>query len=505
MAEPSPAPAPAAPLRIALDPGLRAAYGPELAWTWRLLFTTLGRTWVEVSVGEECDIAYLAPDAATLPQAAIEVRAKPELWRQRDQLTLHSVEEREGWSMLSFADVGGSGGGVTRSDGVVVIDHDLAFDVFWLGTACAERGWPRNEHGHPQPQGALLDQGLFPQALASRLAAHLERELLGVGLAAGIPRWPGGKQAAACFTHDVDYPEVVRWLEPARVLARRGLGGVKPALQVLAGRRSTWHFESWTRMEQRWAGNSAFYFVPRKGSLREYATGTPDPFYDVTTPRFRELFRRLDGNGTEVGLHASYHAHASAERFQREKERLERAAGVEVVGNRHHYLHLDPSHPEETLLLHEQLGFEYDTTLGHDQQLGWRNGLSHPFFPFHARLRRQLDTLQLPFAWMDQQLLLYGSADPGEAEDRLRDLVSTAAGQGGCLVANIHEYTFDRELFPGWSDTYEALLRQIAQRGDFWIETPRRVAEHWRARASAIAAASRGLQNGPATPLPVRA
>lgn len=503
MAEASSAPASTPPLRIALDPGLRAACGPELAWTWRLLLTTLGRPWIEVSAGEECEIAHLAPNAASRPRAAIEVRADPELWQRRDQLTLRGVDEEEGWSKLSFAGAGESGGGVTRGEGRVVIEHDLAFDVFWLGTARAEGGWPRNEHGHPQPQGALLEQGLFPQALASRLAARLERELLALGLAEGVPRWPGGKRAAACLTHDVDYPEAVRWLEPIRVLARRRQQGVKPALEVMTGRRSTWHFESWTRMEQRWGGSSAFYFVARKGSLREYATGTPDSFYDVTRPRFRELFRRLEAEGAEIGLHASYHAFDSAERFQREKERLERAAGVEVVGNRHHYLHLDPGQPEETLLLHEQLGFEYDTTLGHDRQLGWRNGLSHPFFPFHARLRRQLDTLQLPFAWMDQQLLLYGSANPGEAEDRLRDLAATAAEQGGCLVANIHEYTFDRELFPGWSDTYEALLRQIAERGDFWVQTPRRVAEHWRARASEIAAASRGLEDGPATPLPL--
>jgi hypothetical protein len=252
-------------------------------------------------------------------------------------------------------------------------------------------------------------------------------------------------------------------------------------------------------MEARYGARSAFYFVARKGSLREYASGTPDPFYDVTSPRFREAFRALREGGAEVGLHASYLAFESEERFAMERERLERAAAAPVRGNRHHYLHLDPRRPEDTLLLHERLGFAYDSTLGHDQYLGWRNGLALPFFPFHQGQRRQLKTLQLPFAWMDQQLLQYGDLNPGDPAELLRGLVSTTAEQGGCLVANIHDYTFDPELFPGWSRTYEELLAELSDRGDFWVETPGAVAEHWRSRAGEIEAASSGLEDGYST------
>lgn len=478
-------------LRIALDPDIRAAHGPELTWAWRLLLTAMGRRWNEVPIGEECDVAHCLAAAPEPPGAALTIRADPGRWQRCGDLDLRGVEEREGWSMLDFAGEptpdGGGGTGASR------LDHDIVFDLFWLASGVAEAGWPRNEHGHPQPRGPLLEQGLFPRALASRVIARFDRALRERGLPEGEPRWPGGKRAAACLTHDVDYPEVVRWLEPARVLARRGRRGVRPALDVLRGRRHTWHFDSWVEMEGRYGARSAFYFVPRKGSLLEYARDTPDPFYDVTTPRFGDALRGLDAAGAEVGIHASYRAYEDESRFSLEMEGLERAVGAPVVGNRHHYLHLDPQRPQDTLLLHEKIGLDYDTTLGHDQHLGWRNSLAMPFFPFHKGLRRELRTLQLPFAWMDQQLFLYGELNPGDPAERLSGLVGTAAEQGGCLVVNIHEYTFDEELFPGWSRTYEDLIAEIAARGDFWIETPRAVAAHWRARAESIRAASNGL------------
>lgn len=481
------------PLRIALDPELRSQRGPELTWTWRLLLSCVGRPWVEVPVGEECDIAHLAPGAASAHPAAILVRADPARWRDPGAQTLLGASGVDGWDVLEFAGAGGGPFQGGEAEARLVVGHDLAFDAYWLATAQAEASWPRNAHGHPQPEGALLDRGLFGKALVSQIASRLDRALIGLGFPEGAPRWPQGKRAAACLTHDVDYPEVVRWLEPLRVLRRRGRQGIRPALEVLRGRRTTWQFDSWVRMEERYGARSAFYFVARKGSLREYATGTPDSFYDVTTPRFREAFDLLGEVGAEVGLHASYLAFEDGERFAMERERLERAARQPVVGNRHHYLHLDPDRPEDTLLLHEKLGFAYDTTLGHDRHLGWRNGLSHPFFPFHQGQRRQLGTLQLPFAWMDQQLFQYGDLNPGDPDELLRELVTTAAEQSGCLVVNIHDYTFDPELFPDWSGTYERLLAELSDRGDFWIETPRAVAEHWRSRIGEIEAASSGL------------
>jgi hypothetical protein len=484
------------PIRIALDPGLRARHGPELGWAWRTVLTGIGRSWEEVGPGQPCDIAHVRPGTAA-PEAVLQIRADPERWDASVPRVLDSVHARGGLDCLAFAGEPRPGGVIGLEGGRTILDHDAIFDFFWLATAQAEDAWARNRHGHPQPAGAVVRDGLLPLALASEAACTLDVFLLAAGMAPGMARWPDRRRAAVCLSHDVDYPEVIRWLEPARVLRRQGSAGLRAALDVAAGRRSTWQFGAWLELEERFGARSAFYFCARKGSLRQYATSTPDPFYDVTSPRFGRLLRHLASEGAEVGLHASYRAWESAERFGEEKARLETAAGRTLAGNRHHYLHLDPVHPEETLLMHERLGLEYDSTLAHDMSVGWRNGISWPFAPFHRRLRRAVGTLQLPMAWMDQQVLRERDCPPGEARARLAGLVGRTRRQGGCLVANIHEYVYDDALFPGWSSAYAGLLEDLSAAGDFWFATPVEVARHWRARSQAIERASCGLGSEP--------
>jgi hypothetical protein len=379
----------------------------------------------------------------------------------------------------------------------VICHRDLIFDVFWLVTGQEERYWPKDKHGFYDLTGTVtLREQVLQQALASQIGLWLEKKLLDLGYPPPMPRWPHGKQAAAAVGHDVDYPEVKRWLEPLRIVLRRGWQGVSPALAVLAGRRSHWQFSAWVEMERRLQTRSAFYFVPRRGSLLDYATGTPDPFYDVTSERFQNLFRYLTEEGWEVGLHASYLAYQSREKFAAEKRQLEEASGRPVVGNRHHYWHLNPNDVEETLLIHEQIGLKYDASLIHNDYMGWRRGMSQPFFPFHQAQRRALKTLQIPTAWMDDQLFGLRAHNPGDRLAVLRALVSRTAEQRGCLLIDVHDYVFDDALFPGWAQTYHHLWEHLLEREDFWIGTPAQIAEFWTARHVALVQASRGLGEG---------
>jgi hypothetical protein len=246
-------------------------------------------------------------------------------------------------------------------------------------------------------------------------------------------------------------------------------------------------------MEEDLRTRSAFYFVPRQGSLLEYAAGVPDSFYNIRSPKFKTLFKYLADEGYEIGLHASYGACESLERFAAEKQALEESCGQRVFGNRHHYWHLNPSDPESTLMLHEQIGLKYDTSLAHERYVGWRRGLSWPFFPFHQKEQRELRTLQIPTAWMDDQLFGHRVDNPGDRAAVLRALADTVARQGGCLHIDVHDYVFDDVLFPGWARAYRELWQYVTARSDFWIDTPNRISDYWRQRHRSIVAASRGL------------
>jgi hypothetical protein len=483
-------------LRIAVDPRLDERHGPEIHWAWRQMLTGIGWTWEAVSPDTACEVAFVV-DPAHAPAAGLCIQANPEAWAQPASRRWQSVAHDHSLAHPVFEGEDATPCPIRRDGEQIICERDLLFDVFWLATGQHERHLPQDRHGFFTLDGAAASSRQAQhQALATQIGVWLEEILRQQGCPPPLPPWPDGRRAAACAGHDVDYPEVIRWLEPLRILMRQGWKGLGPALEVGVGRRNHWSFANWIALERHLHTRSAFYFVARKGSLWEYATGTPDPFYDVTSPRFRQLFGYLKDEGWEIGLHASYLAYQSREKFAAEKQRLEAASGQAVTGNRHHYWHLNPRDPEDTLWLHEQIGLAYDSSLIHDRHLGWRRGSSQPFYPFYQRERRELRTLQLPVAWMDAQLFTDRAHNPGDRLALLSGLADRTAAQRGCLVIDIHEYVFDDVLYPGWTDTFRRLWEYLAARGDVWFATPGQVAEHWRARYAALVQASRGLDKG---------
>ena len=484
-------------VRVLIDPLIRDRYGPEICWTWRVLLTSIGFSWEEVP--PDCldgDIAYVT-DLENNRTFRLCIRAEPVLWDQMPNLRLENVERTDTLSYPLFKGSHSAPSAFSVKDGRIACEKDIILDVFWLLTGQEEKHWPKDKHGFFDLSGTAFFQKQVPHlALASGIACWLEKQLVNLGFSIPTPRWPGNKRAAACLTHDVDYPEINRLLEPIRIIRRQGLSGVRAAASVIKGKRTHWHFSSWAELEKNLGVRSAFYFVARQGSLLRFALGIPDPFYDVRSERFRQLFRYLIDEGFEIGLHASYCAFESREKFAAEREVLQQASGQEICGNRHHYWHLNPDDLESTLLLHEQIGLQYDTSLTHERYLGWRRGLSWPFFPFHQKERRELKTLQVQTTWMDDHLFGHLKHNSGDRRKNLQALIDRAVEQGGCLVVDIHDYVFDDTLFPDWRETYLWLVENLIDRSDFWIGTPGQIAYHCMERYSSILDLSHGLREG---------
>lgn len=484
-------------LRIGIEPVLRERYGPEICWALRLLLTGIGLSWEEVPINSpHLDMAYLTKDTP-VDSCSVCIRANIRYWEQRANYKLVRVGETEGWRYPVLEEEASPVQLYHIRDGKMIFDQDIIFYVFWLVTGQEELHCRKDRHGRIDLNGSLFSQErVLQMALASGIGFNLEKQLMKFGFTPTIKRWPEGKKAAACVGHDVDYPEAIRWLEPFRIIHRQGLKGFSAALSLLNGRRTHWNFASWVSMEKELKIKSAFYFVARQGSLYKYMTGAPDPFYNVKSERFKKLFRYLKEEGFEIGLHASYRAYENKEQFALEKNVLEEASEEEIKGNRHHYWHMNPNNPESTLLLHEQIGLKYDSSLIHERYVGWRRASSWPFFPFYQEKRRELKVLQISTAWMDNQSFGYQKDNPGDQDQILHELANTALKQEGCLLVDIHDYVYDDILFPGWTRTYFKLWEYINSNSDFWLATPGQIAIHWINRYRAIIKDCYGLTGG---------
>lgn len=484
-------------LKILIDPLIKDKYGPEVCWTWRLLLTSIGYGWEEVPQdSSEYDIAYFS-DLEKIETCKLCVHADLNLWDQRSGLRLENVARFDRLSYPLFQCKHSPNPAFSVNNGQIECERDIIFDVFWLITGQEERHWPKDKHGFFElSTTAFFKKQVLRLALASGIGTWLEKRLLGFRFPSPFPRWPNKKQAAACLSHDVDYPQVKRLLEAIRIIGRQGLSGLRAALSVMVGEKTYWHFSSWVELEKKLNLRSAFYFAAVQGSIFKFAFGIPDPFYDVKSQKFRKLFKYLTDEGFEIGLHSSYLAFESGKKFANERQIFQQSTGQEIWGNRHHYWHLNPDDIESTLMLHEQIGFKYDSSLTHERYVGWRRGLTWPFFPFHQAERRQLKTLQISPTWMDDQLFGHLDHNPGDRLETLRGLIDTAAEHGGCLVINVHDYVFDDVLFPGWRKTYLWLIENLLNRSDFWIGTPGEIADHWIKRYNSLVHESHGLEEG---------
>ncbi|HET9530187.1 MAG TPA: hypothetical protein VFQ92_07545, partial [Blastocatellia bacterium] len=318
------------PIKVGLDPSL-APWSAEVKYVFRTLLRIAGYpyefTWSDGSAnGKAVDIYYgLSAASATAP---VSIAACGIDLTERARLAPASMREQGGVAFLDFA--GESNGAFHFDNGSLRFSNDIISASYWLLAGVPESEYPRDRWDNLHLKGSFfLENSLAPRPLVSMYGSMLRKQLQQTGRDPLALPWTTTQASAAfALSHDVDYPQIIRWIECLRLFRKRGLKGLGSISGVLRGTNHFWKFSDWVEFEKRLGVRPSFYFMARQGSLFQFAMGTPDGFYDVRAPEFRELFRYLKDEDCEIGLHASYHAYRSVEQLRREKEVLEEAAGV---------------------------------------------------------------------------------------------------------------------------------------------------------------------------------
>ena len=190
------------------------------------------------------------------------------------------------------------------------VENDIVLTTYILISGLHELGTKRDAHNHHHIETSVLYQKkILHIPLINQYASLLRKTFASYN---PLPIWPKGKTWAAAITHDVDYPQMIRWIEILRYLVtHKGPRKLSVITDIVAGKNNFWKFQDWINLEIKNEVRSAFYFCGRKGSLLEYLIGIPDPFYDVCSEKFRTVINQLKENGFEVGLHASYNSFKS--------------------------------------------------------------------------------------------------------------------------------------------------------------------------------------------------
>jgi peptidoglycan/xylan/chitin deacetylase (PgdA/CDA1 family) len=225
------------------------------------------------------------------------------------------------------------------------------------------------------------------------------------------------------------------------------------------------NFKDIIKLEEKYNAKSSFYFIATDNDIKRFR-------YDIEDLE-NDLFFIID-KGWEVGLHCGYFSYDNLNLINKEKKRLEKLIGKEVIGCRNHYLRFKVPDTWELLA---KAGFKYDSTFGYSDVVGFRNGMCHPFKPINLKTHREIDILEIPLNVMDSTILKYmGSTD---AWKTAKKLIDTTEKYNGVITLLWHNDVLNCSFREKWRKLYEKILLYCYEK-NAWMTSGEEVYIWWK-------------------------
>lgn len=314
-----------------------------------------------------------------------------------------------------------------------------------------------------------------------------------------IPAAPSGKPFICCLTHDIDFlylrqhrfdrtmagflfratlGSMLDWSsgrKSAGEMGRNLVAALQMPLVQMGVAEDYWEpFSRYLAVER--GKPSTFFLIPVKDRAGS-PCGRNDHAkrgvrYDVTEiPRYVRMVREA---GCEVALHG-IDAWSDVGAAQEEAGRISSVTGEAPAGVRMHWLY----YGEQSNELLDRAGFEYESTSGYNEAIGYKAGTTQVFRPLSsARM------LELPMHIQDCAMFFPDRMNlrPQEAWERCDRLRAHAKEAGGVITLNWH----DRSLVPErlWGSFYERLIERFEADGA-WFATAKQAAAWFAKRRQA--------------------
>ncbi len=349
----------------------------------------------------------------------------------------------------------------------------------------------------------LADGQPASHAMTPTLELHIAllRHLLqqsGVPFAEVLPR-PRGYDFICCLTHDVDFYGVRRhrfdrtlagfiaraslgsWIDLVRgrrtaAEAARNLKALLSLPFVFLGlARDFWSpFDDYARVED--PARSTFFLVPFKDRPGVGPDGASDGQRAVRyqASDVSDESKAAAARGSELGVHG-INAWCNAAEGRAELEQLTAVTARRTCGVRMHWLYFSADSPRQL----EAAGFDYDSTWGFNETVGYRAGTSQVF-----KLPGTESLMELPLSIMDSAMFHSDrmGRGPRQIPAEGRRVVAQARRFGGTLVINWHCRSLAPERL--WVEPYRELLEEVGRDDRAWFATAAEAVDWFRWRRS---------------------
>jgi hypothetical protein len=311
-----------------------------------------------------------------------------------------------------------------------------------------------------------------------------------------IPPRPKHADFICCLTHDLDFYgirrqrvgrtlvgfalrgtvgtffDTVRGRRPVDEAIRNVLAVLSLPLVYIGLRRDLWQpFRDYAVADR--GHKSTFFLVPFKDRAGVAPAGGVEPRRAVSygIQDIKDELQDVVSAGCELAVHG-IDAWRDAAAGRAERGELASVSDQPRTGVRMHWLYYSADSPRAL----DEAGFDYDSTWGYNDAVGFRSGTMQAFRPFNTQ-----HLLELPLTIMDSALFYPDrmGLTRDQAASRCAAIVKEARRFGGAVVINWH----DRSLAPErqWGRCYGELLNTI-EANSGWFATADAAAEWFRWR-----------------------
>lgn len=144
---------------------------------------------------------------------------------------------------------------------------------------------------------------------------------------------------------------------------------------------------------------------------------------------------------------------------------LDKLAGFSANGFRVRYLNLNYQSLFTTL---EKGKVKYDSSMGFEEHIGYRAGISYPFQPYNLKEDRPFNLLEIPIIALDSSLMNQNDEKHRRAEMKINRLIKTSKEHKSHISVSWHTHHFDKIDFPKWGQMYWKLLH-FSKRNFAWL------------------------------------
>jgi peptidoglycan/xylan/chitin deacetylase (PgdA/CDA1 family) len=311
------------------------------------------------------------------------------------------------------------------------------------------------------------------------------------------PVWPDEKSFAVCLTHDVDDVSLFSFKQAMRAIQRppanpgfrfhkmrKAFGLSLNTFRILKNvfNKDPLHcYEGWLDIEKEFDARSTFFFWPgwKNVTKHHHSDSTYElddrVAFDGQNCTVTEMIQEIHRRGWEIGLHPSWYSFNTVDELKRQKEALENAIGRSISSVRQHYLHYDI---RNTPRAHSEAGFRYDSTLGFNDNIGFRFGTCYPWSLYDLKTQKQLPIVEIPLIIQDVAMLSPKKSmrlDSEMAFNYIALLADRVKEVGGVLTLLWHP---NEIINPEFVKVYTRSLEYLKSQ-NCWMTTVKEIGDWW--------------------------